>query len=42
MQCDVKEGMIRKQEMVKVKCFKCGKEGHKYRECPLWKGEKKL
>jgi len=42
MQCDVKEGMIRKQEMVKVKCFKCGKEGHKYREYPLWKGKKKL
>ena len=42
MQCNVKEKMIRKQEIVKVKCFKCGEEGHKYRECPLWKGEKKL
>jgi len=42
MQCNVKEKMIRKQEIVKVKCFKCGEEGHKCRECPLWKGEKKL
>ena len=42
MQCDVKERMIRKQETVKVECFKCRKKGHKYRECPLWKGEKKL
>jgi len=38
----VKEGMIRKQETVKVECFKCGEKGHKCRECPLWKGEKKL
>ena len=42
MQCDVKERMIRKQKTVKVECFKCGKKGHKCRECPLWKGEKKL
>ena len=34
--------MIRKQEMVKVECFECGEKGHKCRECPLWKGEKKL
>jgi len=27
---------------VKVECFKCGEKGHKCRECPLWKGEKKL
>jgi len=38
----VKERMIRKQEMVKVECFECGEKGHKCRECPLWKGEKKL
>jgi len=42
MQCDVKEGIIRKQETVRVECFKCREKGHKYRECPLWKGEKKL
>jgi len=42
MQCDVKERIIRKQETVKVECFKCEEKGHKYRECSLWKGEKKL
>ena len=42
MQCDVKEGMIRKQETVRVECFKCREKGHKCRECSLWKGEKKL
>ena len=42
MQCDVKERIIRKQEMVKVECFECGEKGHKCRECPLWKGGKKL
>ena len=42
MQCDVKERMIKKQETVKVECFKCGEKGHKYREYPLWKREKKL
>ena len=42
MQYDVKERIIRKQETVKVECFKCGEKGHKCRECPLWKGEKKL
>ena len=34
--------MIKKQETVKVECFKCREKGHKYRECPFWKGEKKL
>ena len=42
IQCDVKERIIRKQEMVKVECFKCGEKEHKCREYPLWKGEKKL
>ena len=42
MHCDVRETTIRKQETVRVECFKCGKEGHKYREYPLWKGGKKL
>ena len=41
MQCDVKERMIRKQE-TKVEYFKYGEKGHKCRECPFWKGEKKL
>jgi len=42
MQCDIKERIIRKQKTVKVECFKYGEKGHKCRECPLWKGEKKL
>ena len=42
MQCDMKKRMIRKQKTVKVECFKCVEKGHKYRECPLWKEEKKL
>ena len=42
MQYNVRETMIRKQEMVRVECFKYGKEEHKCRECPLWKGEKEL
>ena len=42
MQCDMRERTIRKQETVKVEYFKCGKKGHKCRECSLWKGEKKL
>ena len=42
IQCDVKERMIRKQETVKVEYFKYGEKGHKCREYPLWKEEKKL
>ena len=42
MQCNVKERIIRKQEVVEVECFKCGEKGHKCRECSLWKEEKKL
>jgi len=42
MQCDVRETTIRGQETVEVECFKCGEKGHKCRECPIWKGEKKL
>jgi len=38
----MRERMIRKQETVKVEYFKYGEKGHKCRECPLWKGEKKL
>jgi len=35
MQCGLKERAIRRQEVILVKCFKCEKKGHKYRECPL-------
>jgi len=42
MQCDVKERIIRKQKTVKVEYFKYREKGHKCRECPLWKEEKKL
>jgi len=37
MQCGVEEKMIRSMRMLGVKCFRCGEEGHKCRECPLWK-----
>jgi len=40
MQCRVEERTIRSVRVV-VKCFKCGKEGHKCRECLLWKRKKK-
>jgi len=40
MQCGVEEKMIRSVRMLEVKCFRCGEEGHKCRECPLW--EKKV
>jgi len=36
MQCGVEERVVRSIRTVVVKCFKCGKEGHKCRECPLW------
>jgi len=39
MQCRVEEKTIRSVR-VGVRCFKCGEEGHKCRECPLW--EKKV
>ena len=36
IQCGVEEKMIRKVGVAEVKCFKCGKKGHKCRECLLW------
>jgi len=36
MQCKVEERMIRRVEVVEVKCFKYGERGHKCREYPLW------
>jgi len=36
MQCGVEERVVRSIEMTAIRCFKCGKEGHKHRECLLW------
>jgi len=36
MQCRVEERTIKKVGVVEVECFKCGKKGHKCKECPLW------
>jgi len=35
MQYGVKERAVRNMRSIAVKCFKCGEEGHKCRECPL-------
>jgi len=37
IQYGVEERAVRSIRAVVVKCFKCGGEGHKCRECPLWK-----
>jgi len=36
MQCGVEERVVRSTRTVVVRCFKCGEEGHKCRECSLW------
>jgi len=36
MQYGVEERTIRSMRVVVIKCFKCGEEVHKCRECPLW------
>ena len=41
IQCGVEERVVRSMRTVAVRCFKCGKEGHKYRECPLWEKKAK-
>jgi len=35
------EGKTIRSVRVVVECFKCGKEGHKCRECPQWKRKEK-
>jgi len=40
MQCGVEGKTIRSIRVV-VECFKCGKEGHKCRECPQWERKEK-
>jgi len=32
MQCGMEERVVRSTRTVVVRCFKCGEEGHKYRE----------
>jgi len=41
MQCGMEGRIVRSMRMVAVKCFMCGEEGHKCRECPLWRKEEK-
>ena len=35
IQCGVEERVVRSMRMEGIKCFRCRKEGHKCRECPL-------
>jgi len=40
MQCRIKETMIKRQEVIRVECYKCKEEEHKCRECLLWRKTK--
>jgi len=43
IQCEIKGRIVKSIRMAAVKYFRCGEEGHKCRECPLWrKKEKKM
>jgi len=35
MQCKIEERVVKSIRTVAVRCFKCGEERHKCRECPL-------
>jgi len=41
MQCGVEEKVVKSTKTVAVRCFKCGEEGHKCREYPLWEKKAK-
>jgi len=41
MQCGIERRIVRSMRMAAVKCFRCGEEGHKCRECPLWRKKEK-
>jgi len=42
MQCGIEERVVRNLRTVVIRCFKCGKEGHQCRECPLWVRRKEV
>jgi len=41
MQCGVEKRIIKRQEKVVVEYFRCREKGHKCRECPFRKKEKR-
>jgi len=40
MQCGVEGRVVRIMRMAGVKYFECREEGHKCKECPVWKKRK--